>query len=92
MNRMLADAVVVLNKVAAIVIIIAAVIFGFAMGINVGGGWALLGAIVGLLIGVLIAGTLCGMIALLALIEGHLRTIAGRPTAPAVRAESRKAE
>lgn len=82
---MLADAVVALNKVAAVLIIIVFMIFGWGYGHAAGYGavWPIIGGMVGAVIGIFAAGFVCGIVALLALIENHLRVLAERGKKPA---------
>lgn len=75
MNRLLADTLGFINGLLAVVIVLAGALVGYSG--TLGTGNRILGLVVGSVAGLLIAGSLCGLIAFLVLIEGHLRTLAG---------------
>ncbi|TPO01476.1 hypothetical protein [Mesorhizobium sp. B1-1-5] len=94
MNRALADILVLFNKILAIVIILSSMVI-FGQRAEVSGVSSIFGYLTGAVVGLSIASILCGIIALLALIENHLRRItehAGNTTeyaAPSRRIEPR---
>jgi hypothetical protein len=75
MNRLLASTLEILNIVLAVGIVLFSVSAFSGVGVAIG-----LKPSISLLlsfgIGIVIAGVVCGLIAMIALIEGHLRTIA----------------
>ncbi|MEO5807908.1 hypothetical protein [Devosia sp.] len=94
MNRFLADMLGFLNIVVASAIIAAGALVGY--GSQVFTGRESTGLMIGGTVGLIVAAFFCGTIAYLALIEGHLRTIAeyrgggaGGMPSPLVRQEPR---
>jgi len=77
MNRLLADAVVALNQLGALIIIVVCLLAGYGIASRSGspGG---VGLFIGGFVGIFVAGFFCGIVALLALIESHLRVLAER--------------
>lgn len=71
MNRMLANLLSTLNVLFALFIVLAGVIYGATFG-QAEGSLSIAGAIFGGLAGLVVAASFCGLIAFLALIEGHL--------------------
>ena len=86
MNRQLADTLGFINGLLAIAILVVCAYLGYAGGL--GAGNKLGGLLVGSIAGLGIAGSICGLIAFLVLIEGHLRTLAGAGVHP-IRSEPR---
>lgn len=70
MNRFLADTLSVLNGLFAVLIVAGASTIGYQSS-NVGG------LILGFFAGIIVAALACGVLAFLALIEGHLNVLAG---------------
>lgn len=75
MNRVLASVLATLNSLVAIFIIVAGGLVGFSSARTAGYEPAI-GVIGGLLVGAVAAGLVCGLIAYVVLIEGHLRRLA----------------
>ena len=75
MNRMLADTLSALNLVLAIAIIVLGAVGGYRWA-KVAGDNLTFGTGIGLAIGVVAAAAICGLLAVLCLIESHLRLIA----------------
>lgn len=71
MNRILANLLSTLNALFALFIVCAGVIYGATFG-QAEGVISIFGAILGGLAGLVVAAGVCGLIAFLALIEGHL--------------------
>lgn len=75
MNRYLADLLADLNLVLAVAIVILGGLGGFGYARETGDNLTF-GVGIGLIVGVIVAAILCGLLAMLALIERHLRLIA----------------
>lgn len=71
MNKMLANLLSTLNALFALFIVLAGIIYGATIG-QAEGSLSIPGAIFGGLAGMVVAASFCGLIAFLALIEGHL--------------------
>lgn len=75
MNRLLASTLELLNILLAVVIVLVCVSFFSGIGLTLGFS-PFLSLLLSVIAGVVIAGVVCGLIAMIALIEDHLRTIA----------------
>lgn len=71
MNKMLANLLSTLNALLALFIVVAGVLHGASFG-QAPGELSVGGAVIGGVAGLLLAACVCGLIAFLALIEGHL--------------------
>ncbi len=73
MNRFLAEALSLLNGIIAVIIVLAGIFLGFRASNG-----SMFVSFLGAMLGIVVAALACGVISYLALIEGHLATIAGQ--------------